>query len=439
MKTRNITQGELQKTLPPMPPSFEQATLHTLHNLTHTKEEPIMKKKLSLGLVLALILALALAAAAFAVSYWRDTVQGVATMQAEHGYFDTWAADERIALALMLHEKGAIEQDERLESLKDPTRSTDEKGAIATATLEDWTGGEAWAITLERVAERMNGSFASWTPEDKAWFTQMLDEAGLLSGEDILFAAPDKGDISQAEAIEAAKLALSAEYGLPDGYFDGFDVNPMFHVPTWEVDGVSPGEAIWAVELTHTEVEDGHEYFYLYAAELDRHGNLLGVGRNNPKSLSAAFDTLCQARGAFYQWTAEDQAAYSQELPDLVATRQAAGEEVDCYLLALSQVRFGFPAAGDIQRGEAIAHAIDAVKDRYGATDDGLSVLKAYASFDITDERNPIWRIKLLPFRVESYEGYESTGYVVHIGARDGEVLLTLSRNEDDIGAIELF
>lgn len=420
--------------------SFGPATDRFKVNLAAAlqREGKPMKKKSISGLVLAAILVIALAATALAVSHWRDTAQQVAVMQAELGYFDTWTAEERTSLVLLLHENGAITDEPRIEQLAGFDLSVREKGELATAIMEDWIGNDAWFVTLERVAEQMNGSFTTWTAEDKAWFTQLLRESGLLSSEDIVYDAPAASDIDQETVIALARDALTDAYSLPEGYLDDFAADAMFHAPTWEVAGIQSGETIWTVEFTRMIHEDGRDNHYVLIAELDRQGNVLGHIRNNPLSLTVEFDRLSAERGPWFQWSMEDQAAFSKVLPGMVAERQAAGEEVDNYMLALSRIRFGLPGEGDMTGEEATQAVIGYVKEHYGATDKGLEKLQPYVSFDITDSENPIWRVKLLPFLVESYEHYESTGYVVHIDARTGDVILSLNRPQDDIGAIEL-
>lgn len=413
-----------QHSFGPAPDRFKDNLAAALH-----KEEEPMKRKSFAAVLVAAILIVALAGTALAVAYWHNTTQQVAEMQAEHGYFETWSAADKAGLVLMLHENGALADDPRIDRLTVPGVLEQEKGELATAIMEEWIGNDEWFVTLDRVAEMLNGPFQSWTPEDKAWFTQTLRENGLLSSEDIVYEVPRTEDIDQATAIELAKTALISEYSLPDGYLDSFDINAMFYTPSWEVESIQPGDSTWGVEMMKLETEDGVQYHYVFMAEMDRHGNMLGVGRNQPKSLRADYDRMIDEKGAFYQWSMEDQATYAEALPGIVADRRAAGEEVDRVMVALSELRFGFPGADDMPKEEAVAIGKEYLKERYNLPEDGLRGLATYVSFDITNSENPLWRIKLL----------SSKGYVVHVNARTGEVVKSMSRSEDRIHAMDLF
>lgn len=104
-------------------------------------------------------------------------------------------------------------------------------------------------------------------------------------------------------------------------------------------------------------------------------------------------------------------------------------------LKAFAEKQFGLPTENDIPEEEVIRLAKKYVKERYGATDgeNGLSKLKVYTSFDITDTERPICRIKFLPYLVEDYSDYESTAYVVDVNARTGEVMESKNRSEDEL------
>lgn len=439
MTKRKITKKELQRVQPPMTEAFEQRMLHTIDTLPQVREETIVKKKISSSVVLALVLVLALATVALAVAYWRDTGEQVAALEAENGYFDAWPTEKKVELVRILNDAGELPDNTEVSALLAGLVDEPTMDKTATRIISEWSGQPIDAVSLYSILEKLNGPFSGWSAEDKAWYTETLKKYGMYTAEDIAYEIPKTTDISEAEAIRIGKAALAKEYDVSVEYLDRFTADAAFITPSWEIVGITPGEQIWNIEFTLTANENGEDVLYVYMIEMKRDGTILGHARNNPHSFRADFDNLMQNRGAFYEWTMEEQASYTEMLPSMIAEAQAKGEEVDGYILALGALRFGFPSELDMTKEQAIDTAEVYVKEHYGATDEGLQKLQPYVSFDITDPDQSIWRVKLMPWLIESYENYESTGYIVHIQARTGDVVKSLNRPDDSIHATDLF
>jgi hypothetical protein len=435
VRTKKITAQALREVFPPMSTRFETATLYTIRHLAESKENPIMKKKLSLALVIAAVLLIALSAVAFALVSWNKAAEKVAEMESDHGFFDTWTSADKVELVRILHDAGQLSADKRYAKLLTGELSETEVARLSTEIITEWIDLPESVVTFQSISERMNGSLSGWSIEDKAWLTQTLLNYNLQSPEDNVFVSPQSDDIPEHEAVRIAKNALSDAYGLTEGYLNGFAVDVMFHIPDWSIDGVAVGEAIWNIDFT---MEDG-TYAYTFMAALSRDGSILGTARNEPDSLRAKFDELVRVRGAFCTWTTTEQCDYLETLPALVLQETANGKTIDNYLLALSKIKLGIPSNEDMTNREAIEIAIGHIKSLYGTSDEGLGVLKVYTSFDITDPEDSIWRVKFLPWKSESYANYESTGYVIHIHAETGEIIRSLNRTEDAVSAIDLF
>ena len=439
MKKKKITRSDIQKIRPPMPATFEQKALETLRNLPWTEEEPVMKRKFSMGLILALVLILTLTAVAFAVSLWRDTAEQIAPMEAEKGYFEDWTSEDRIELLRLLNNAKALPDDTRIAEVLNGHYEAQEAGVIATDIITSWAGHDEEMLTFQNISAALNGKpFAQWSAEDKAWFRQTLGENGMLSSEELVYEVPTGEDINETRAVEIGQAALTKEYDLAEDYLDSFEVSAMFFTPAWEVEGIEQGETIWAIEFTKNVYENEKDRFYVLIVEMKRDGTVIDMLRNDPYDLQSQMDEMTQEKGVWYEWSPEDQAEWSAYLAEQVPIAQAAGEEVRGYLVALGNTKFGFPSENDMPREEAIERATKYVKEKYGATDNGLSKLKVYTSFDVTDSEKHIWRVKFLASFTEDDSDYESTAYVVHVDATTGEIHKSLKRPEDVIKAVDL-
>ncbi len=68
MKRLNLSREKLRLLYPPVSPAFEKTVRQTLQNFQNEKEQPVMKKKISLGLAVALVLILLTISAAIALT-----------------------------------------------------------------------------------------------------------------------------------------------------------------------------------------------------------------------------------------------------------------------------------------------------------------------------------------------------------------------------------
>jgi len=435
---RVLTRQDIQKTLPPMSMAFKQKQLNTLNRLDQKKEEPIMKKKLSTAFVLALVLLIALSAVALAVALWKDTGVKIAEMEAEKGFFETWQVTDKVTLIRLLVDAGEIDMSADVAALLSGKLSDDEASQVATKLMIEYTSVPEDVVTLIAVLQKLNGQLSTWSAEDKVWYRELLVKNGLLSPEDVLYEVPIEDAISSDAAVQIAKETIVAAYPISDEALDRFAVNTTYYVPDWERSGLSKGEAIWNVEFVLTAEESKDHAFHVYMVEMKKDGSVLGHLSNDRGLASDQLDQWEVEKGPFREWSWEDQATYSKLLAQMVAQDRISGVEPSHYTLAVSQIGFGIPGSSDIAEQEAIRIAVDYAKSFYGATEQGVALLKPYTSFDVTNPESPIWRVKFLAWKIEDWSNYESTGYVVHINANTGEVVRSLNRKTDRVTAIDL-
>lgn len=127
--------------------------------------------------------------------------------------------------------------------------------ATDTITLAPTPGGEstdpaslnADALTQQLVALiDEKGDFLTWSLEDKAMWSQMQAQAGIVS-EYVLHGLPGTEDIAQDEAIRLAVDALRQTYGLTDDQLAAYGTCLIFNVldaqnPEWQVSFIADGD-----------------------------------------------------------------------------------------------------------------------------------------------------------------------------------------------------
>ncbi len=219
---------ELKRAFPTMPGACHDAMIAAVRGV---REETIMRKKWTTALAVALVLML-LVGGAFAYSQWRDSAVQIADIEAKSGYFHDWPLAERIKLLQILVDSGEIKaDDERVAPLLSGQVTGEAAENLSLRVMLDWMGTPFYGpVSLLSVLQRLWGPMGWWTLEDKAWYTQMATEAGLLKDEEIRYTLPREGEITQDEAQILAARAIEGANGLVSGTLDGFGSYASFYV-----------------------------------------------------------------------------------------------------------------------------------------------------------------------------------------------------------------
>jgi hypothetical protein len=281
MKRLNVSSGDLQRMLPPMPETFERAALHTIEAAVQQKEEPIVKKKLSLGLVLALIIVF-LAAVALAVSYWQQTAKDIASMEAENGYYEEWTVEQKVELVRYLVDAGELPKDGDTGKVLDENTPGAEREQLADQIMMDYVDGPVELITFSSILTQIKGNVAYWSMEDKVWYMDMMEETGLAGADGMAFVLPEGQEATEADAIRIAREVFRQAYGVTDSELDAYNVDATFSIVTWETDDYdyyAQGDRMWSVLLDI----DTPEWFSVYHADLTSEGRVLAYTHTEGK------------------------------------------------------------------------------------------------------------------------------------------------------------
>jgi len=217
---RALTKWDVQKTLPPMSTEFEQKQRYTMYRLNHKKEDVVVKRKLSVGLVCLVVLVMA-AVTALAVTIWNMVGERAVQLEAEQGYFVEWDTATRISFVNDLQAMGMVLPEAEMAKMNDASLLLEQRHAVATKIIVDLYGGEARredAISHIDVMEKEKGPFETWSLEDKAWYSQILEKYDYLgwdNWDNMSFnVLPSKDDISREQAVQIAADAISDAYGV---------------------------------------------------------------------------------------------------------------------------------------------------------------------------------------------------------------------------------
>ena len=260
--------SRLQSALPSAPAHYVahmRATLENMEGLT-------VKRKHRVGLIIlvaALVLAMGTALAYTLISnqYFED----VATIQFEHGYYDDWMLAEKLSMLRLMKEYGVDMDTAEVDALLEGGMDDAERERRIDALMVARYGieGRTDVIGLESILERELGEFDGWPMEQKAWYSQMLIDSGLMGSDDDIYRMPPENVLQPDEALAVARKEILAVWGLSEGELDRREVRWVYRTH------VSDKEE----RLLHYEfrflTEEGYGAPY-YACAVSNDGRVMG-------------------------------------------------------------------------------------------------------------------------------------------------------------------
>ena len=221
MKRMRIDRASLEALYPPMDAAFERALRQRIAGLPAEREKT-MKKKTGLALVLAAALLLALAAtalAAFAAS--QGFFADVARIQLEGGYYDGWTLEEKEQVVRLMKENGILTDAQAWDAaLRETDAQKRETALDALFAARYGVNGRTDVIGVDSILIKEKGPLETWSMEDKAWYSAMLEDIGLLGSDAEVYMLPDEDAISVQEAERIAWEAVISAYGMESDALD---------------------------------------------------------------------------------------------------------------------------------------------------------------------------------------------------------------------------
>lgn len=369
--------------------------------LRQLRGEEKMKRKLSVGLALLLALALA-AVTALAVTISRQYFADLAQLQFESGYYDDWGLKEKEAMVDIMAQYDLMDKD-KAASLK-----AEGEAAIDEYMIDRYgINGRSDVIGLYAILDKELGAIDTWDTEQKAWYSQLLRDHGLLGRDEEIYLVPGEDVITPEEAVAIAKAAILAAENMPADGLDSYAV-------TWDY-------------LTYADDVDGMVHYAVYFGQFDYSCSVSPQGKvlsNEDNEFFTSPEERRQQREAdaehmlhwsdqevddmlkayaqehglgeegymFRTWSIADQYA-ATELIRPVIQRHMAEDPLYCneVYIYLTTHFYGLPDEKSMPQEEAEAAAIAAAAQAAEVSENLLEV--AFLHYDVTDPAHPIWKV----------------------------------------------
>ncbi len=401
MKNEQLIRAEIEKEL-----SFLDGR-PSLHDsiMQEIRGEKAVKKKLTVSLVFALVI-MAISAVALAYTLSRQYFEDVAQLQFDSGYYDDWSWQEKQKMVEILQKHGLISKEE--------AGKMKTEAAVDAYMIERYgIDGRSDTIGLWSILERELGEIRTWTLEQKAWYTDMQIEIGLLTrdNDDFICALPEKDDLQPDAAVEMAKTAIVEAYGLAPDALDHHQVDIAFetHASDWEREKLHYNINFWG---------DGIGY---YSCSVTRDGKImdstmeegcLSPAEQVQMERQFANENDLEAIGLFQQyanehfpegvysfefWPLEDKKAVTDMLRPVILENMAENPNYADYTRIFWATHFyGMPDEKAIPQEKAIELAKEQLTSSFGLTKEQAATVDSVGLFyEITDPEHPLWKIML--------------------------------------------
>lgn len=403
------------------------------------KGEKVMKKKLSVGLVFALVIMM-VSVAALAWSLSRQYFQDVAQLQFDSGYYDDWGWAEKQAMVEILQKHDLITQEQ--------AQSMTTEEAVDAYMIERYgINGRSDVIGLWAIVEKELGPISTWTLEQKAWYSDMLIEIGLLTqnNDDSICALPEKNDMQPDEAVALAKKAIIEAYGLEENALESYQLDISFetHASDWErkqlhysIYFVEGDRWYYSCFITRDGriMDSSMDEFCLSPAE-QAQARIQFANENDQEAIDLfqqyAHEHIHNGEFNFTFWSLEDKKAVTDMLRPVILENIAENPDYADYTRIFWATHFyGLPDEKSISQEKAIELAKGQLTAAFGVSQEAAALYDRIGLFyEVTDPEHPLWKItfKIGETRDQAREiGLDLfTSYRIVIDAYAGNVVET--------------
>lgn len=382
-----LRQETLQLMLPDIPPAFCEQMRALTGSLAQQGKEPVMQRKISIGLVAALVaLLITMGALAAALLSGKDFVEQELAPRAAQNESDKWTQAELDVILSSAQEHGIEMPASLLEELRNA-----EDGLYKEELMRDF------------LRTSLGYYPSTWSIEDQAWYHNLLLSVGLDSpmGNCVL---PAEGEISQDEAVAIVHAHLAQTYGAdpaqladPAQYRQNMTYRETRH-------SVYYTERHWYVWL---EALDGD--LQSFELTLSPQGEILTCESFAPAADSLpAYDVYSEQYGDFSQWTQDVWQAMVEALRAQNEGRTVANINSLCFM----QSRYPDEADWPVSRETAWQTALSAMADAFPQAED-----VSLASAVLLDALpNALWKVWL-------HAQDDASGHLAEVDAATGELL----------------
>lgn len=169
-----------------------------------------MKATTKLALTMLIVLVLMATTALATTLLWQDAGEKLAPLESENGYYETWNTEAKLELVRTLYALGELAGNPDAEKLLNSATLPDaEKDALCDSIMSAYVNGSPDTVTLLSILEKLHGDMSTWSMEEKVWYNELLAANDLLSAEDTNYVLPQTWEITQEQAVDAARAFLT--------------------------------------------------------------------------------------------------------------------------------------------------------------------------------------------------------------------------------------
>ena len=408
---------------------------HIMSNITEGKK---VKKKVSVAFVLMIILILAAVTALAAVTL-NTYFESIAKLQQQNGYYEDWPLQQKIELLQFMESNQVADDIEQLQALLANPKESQIDQYIAEVYGID---GRLDIVTLARIVTVEKGWIGTWSPEDKAWYSQMLIENGLIGSDSYVYLLPSAEDVSPEEAISIAQNTISLQYGLTDEDWSSYTASWSYQVHVQDYGVKQP-----YYEIQFSPLSDNQVY---YACMIANNGTVMPENEFNTldeptedfddQEAAQLFEEYMQAHpeipsnASFGGWTLEGKQYFSEIIRPVVLqnyTEHANQTYTRVHLLAASQYMYKLPDDSAISQEKAIEIVKTALLNTFCVPQEWLAYYDGICMFyDITNPEQPLWKITVTAIgNYQTIHGIISNPYTIYKVEMDAYTGLIIRTN----------
>ena len=339
--------------------------LSSLELTTHEKRELFdkvtgetnMKRKTPAILIMVTVLVLLLATVAIAISYWNPAVEHTVQEEISKGPYEAWAVAEKLKFLDAIAEYGVDVEIPDISGLSD-----EEADGVLTQYIQDRFGGHSSSLA-QNVADAEYGMFETWSLEDKAGYTQLLYQYGLLNPGIPIYYVPDEGSLTKEQVAAIAYNAIRSKFDVDEQEMAGLSVYYSYYADVatpndkkWQVDYRNGNRLRYSVIMSSTGVVNQED-----VTVMQSHEEVMEEIAVEQEKVEDIFTMIADAEAKYglqHKWPMEEMARI---FPD----------------------SYGIPSAKEVQLDRAFSIARETAKKEYGWSDEKLSQYEMYAYFNI--------------------------------------------------------
>lgn len=215
---RVIDEKTLKALYPPMETAFEAQMRQTLRSLPVGRRHRGARRKPAAVLVAAAVLAL-LAATALAIAALSGFFTEATALPLNSSYMENWSLGEKEAVAALLVQYDLPEDGAAWEDALQESGAKRREAALDALFIEHYavTSGGRRNISLHSIMQQELGELdPEWSLEQKAAYSALESEFELGGADEDVNLLPGENDIPREEAVQIAKDAIQAAFGLTD-------------------------------------------------------------------------------------------------------------------------------------------------------------------------------------------------------------------------------